>query len=136
MTYYIYFDDDSKPFTFTPEVYISLKENLTEIPYNFTEDYDITFDASLHKIYYFTDNFTKVGVQSVYYGGNEKRHSEIAWHLRPSAGIGNVVNTEISDASIVYYDLSGRRIQKPEKGIYIKVLMDDNNKKHAVKVMR
>lgn len=136
MTYYIYFDDDSQLFTFTPEVYISLKENLTEIPYNFTEDYDITFGASLHKIYYFMDNFTKVGVQSVYYVGNKKRHSEITWHLRPSAGIENVANTETSNASTVYYDLFGRRIQKPAKGIYIKVLTDDNNKKHAVKVMR
>ena len=80
LTYIIYTDVEKEvaPLTFTPATHTRLTENLTEIPYGFTEQYDIY----ANKIYLndlFSEDWNKIGIQSIYYGGGETNATEIQW---------------------------------------------------------
>lgn len=70
------------PFTLVAGTYYEkLTEDMTEIPYNFTENWDIYQGAS--SIYLYGDDvadWSKVGIQAVYYGGGETHESEIVWY--------------------------------------------------------
>ncbi len=80
LTYIIYTDVEKEvaPLTFTPATHEMLTEELTEIPYGFTEQYDIY----ANKIYLndlFSEDWNKIGIQSIYYGGGETNATEIQW---------------------------------------------------------
>ena len=87
---YIIYKDVEK--TITPIVIPALQENgedfvdMTEIPYNFTDDYNI--EAHGYAAYFYEPSaaFNRIGVQAIYRGGNEERVSEISWmNLQPYA---------------------------------------------------
>lgn len=82
--YYILYSDiegEIAPITFTPDLYKNLEADLTEIPYTFNDGYD--FDISDgHKVVYLNYDFSdynRIGVQSVYYGGEAVNATEIQW---------------------------------------------------------
>lgn len=76
--------DEVYPLTFKAADYKYLEEDLTVIPYGFTENYDIYTD----QIYLNMDfsSWTAVGVQSTYTGGGESRQSEVVWFQMESGG--------------------------------------------------
>lgn len=62
--------------------YVMLDADLTEIPYTFSDDYDIYNN----NIYLNMDehyDWVKVGLQTIYYGCGEKHESEITWYEIP-----------------------------------------------------
>ena len=68
------------PYTFKADIYYGVEEDATEMPYSF--DYN-SWDGS-HSIYFYDDAaefdpWTKVGIQSIYYGAGEVHKSNIAW---------------------------------------------------------
>ncbi len=83
VTYRLYKDINGQVEVFTfvaGDFYEKIAEDVTEIPYDFTEDWDIYVGASTIYLYgedY--DSWNKVGLQSIYYGGGEVHESEIAW---------------------------------------------------------
>ncbi|MBO4612717.1 MAG: hypothetical protein J5671_06050 [Bacteroidaceae bacterium] len=65
--------------TFSPDYYEKLTEEMTVIPYGFTEDYD--FYAGM--IYLNMPEYVywnRIGIQSIYTGGGEVNKSEIGWY--------------------------------------------------------
>ena len=74
--YRIYFDDDEL-FTFGPDEYPMLEDFMTDVPYNFTDGYD--FGVGGATIYFYETGFQRVGIQSVFRGGGEKRVSDIVY---------------------------------------------------------
>ena len=130
-TVWIEKDGKEQPFTAVAGDYRYLTEDLTEIPYNYEDSYDIYRGGS---VFYFnpTDvvtSWTKIGIQSIYYGGGECNKSNIVWEENPvydpTLGIANV---NADNQKAVIYDLQGRRIAQPAKGLYIV-----NGKKVVVK---
>ena len=85
--YRIYFDEDEL-FTFGPDEYPYVKEFMTDVPYNYTEAYDITKGGSY--IYFYETGFQRVGIQSVFRGGGEEHMSEIVYMdiKEPAAPVG------------------------------------------------
>lgn len=80
LTYIIYTDVSKKvaPLTFTPDTHTRLTEAITEIPYGFTENYDFYADEIyLNDLY--SEDWNKIGIQSIYYGGGETNATEIQW---------------------------------------------------------
>ena len=71
------------PVTLSKSDFSKLTEDMTEIPYGFTENYDIYVD----EIYLNMDHSTwnKIGLQSIYRGGGEEHKSEIAWYTLKEA---------------------------------------------------
>lgn len=112
MKYIIYGDD--KAYEFTTDLYTGIEENMTEIPYSFTDDLDFTLQDGEHIVYLYEGGFSKMGVQSVYYGGGERTVSPIVYQT--SDGI-KVKTT--APVSTEFYDLQGRRLTNPTLGLTI-----------------
>ncbi|MBO4462756.1 MAG: choice-of-anchor J domain-containing protein [Prevotella sp.] len=84
LSYIIYTDVEGviTPLTFTPETHIKLTENLTEIPYGFTENYDF-YDTQIYLNDLFSSDWNNIGIQSVYTCGGETNATEIQWfHIK------------------------------------------------------
>ena len=83
--YYQFFSDiagEIQPITFTTDLYVKLTEDMSVIPYTFTDGYD--FDShNGYKVVYlnydFNTMYDRIGVKSIYTGGGETNESEIAW---------------------------------------------------------
>ena len=72
--------DDVQPYVIKANEHEFIDEDMTEIPYNFTDNYDIEYGGAA--VYFYTPltGFDKIGVQSVYRGGNEENTSEVFWY--------------------------------------------------------
>ena len=82
LSYVIFYEKDGQvsPITFTPELYTRLTEPMTEIPYNFTDRYDIdNYEIYMNQGEDELRTWTRVGIQSIYRGGGEEHMSEIGW---------------------------------------------------------
>ncbi len=99
---------------FKKDNYQSLSEDMTVIPYVLQDDWDF-FPNSVY-LYDDYSQWSKVGMQTIYAGGGEIRKSDIVWFDMSSTGI-NTVKAD-RGASMVY-DLQGRRVAQPTKGLYI-----------------
>lgn len=119
--YYIVYVGD-KPVTFTQQYYYYLDmEEMTEVPYNYTDNYDFIINGTYHEVYLYNIGNNPVGIQTVYYGGGERRVSDILYsdhNIVP--GDTSVDNIESdNDASEVRFDLSGRRVSDSYRGITV-----------------
>ena len=78
---------DVQPYVIKADEHEFIDEDMTEIPYTFTDNYDIEYAGAA--IYFYTplSGFDKIGVQSVYRGGNEENNSEIFWYDLKSAPV-------------------------------------------------
>ena len=125
-------------YEFTTDNYEFIEENMTVVPYNFTDYYDI--DVAGKQVYIYGDDidqWTAIGVKSIYTVGDksrETRESEIFWYqLKPTAisevNTNNVVETN-------YYDLQGRKVDANATGLLIKQMRMQDGTTRAVKVMR
>lgn len=137
----VYFDDEL--FTVTPEDYQGVTEEMTNIPYNFRSSY-ILYTAGLEAFYFFFEGFDTIGVQSVYIDGEEYPSdicvldvNTMETSVKPAdEGSVNTVGDCSEVVSTLYYDLAGRRIERPAKGLYIqKSVMADGSVK-AIKVIK
>ena len=81
LTYQVYVDINQvvSPLTLTTGLYEELDDDMTEIPYNFTDNYDVYN----YRLYLNQGDFTgwrRIGIQSIYRGGSEEKRSEINWY--------------------------------------------------------
>lgn len=125
-------------YEFTTDNYEFIEENMTMVPYNFTDYYDI--DVAGKQVYIYGDDIDEwnaIGVKSIYTVGDksrETRESEIFWYqLKPTAisevNTNNVVETN-------YYDMQGRKVDANATGLLIKQMRMQDGTTRAVKVMR
>ncbi len=111
--------DGVNPYVFSPDMYWGFDGDTTELPWS---QYYSTWDNA-HSIYFYDDaavfeGWAKVGVQSIYYGGDEVRKSAISWIETPFyTGIDNIANGQTTSKAI--YNISGQRIVAPAKGLNI-----------------
>lgn len=82
LSYLFFVDDESTPLEFTTEYFDKLTENMTVIPYGFTENYDIYSDRIYLNMPHST--WKKLGIQSIYTGGGVTNKSEIFWFTMPA----------------------------------------------------
>jgi hypothetical protein len=94
--YMIYTDIEGEiaPLTFTPETHTNLTEAMTEIPFGFTENYDF-YNTQIYLNELYSANWNNLGIQSIYYGGDETNATEIQWfHIKDYTGpVGPTVAT-------------------------------------------
>ena len=79
--YEIYTDieHDVQPLTFTPETHVQLTEDMTIIPFGFTEGYDF-YANTIYLNDLYSDAWNKIGIKSIYTGGGETHETEIQWY--------------------------------------------------------
>ena len=76
--FYVDVDQEVSPLTLTTDDYPGLDEDMTVIPYGFTDDIDIYPSALILNMDFYS--WRRVGIQSIYTGGGEERKSEITWY--------------------------------------------------------
>lgn len=117
--YSIYLDDDV--LTIDPDDYTLFPYETTEIPFTYSDMLDFVNYAGMWQVYTFVTGIDRIGVQMIYKGGGEVRKSAITYisatDEAPSA-VSNVAQTG-KVAGVTYTDLSGRRVSRPGKGLFI-----------------
>ena len=76
---YIDVEKEVSPLTFTSATHTKLTEDLTVIPYGFTENYDF-YDDQIYLNDLYSESWNKVGIKSIYTGGGESHETEIQWY--------------------------------------------------------
>ena len=116
-------DGNIMPVTFNKSVYYMLSDDISEIPYNFTDGLDI----SRHTVYFDKmgvdemKTWKRLGVQTIYRGLDKEHRSDIAWGdmtvFFPDA-INDVVTDTPHDGTV--YNLNGQRVDNSARGgLYI-----------------
>ena len=140
LAYYIYLDDEI--YTLTPDVFRYLTEEMTLIPYGFTENWDI-YDGL---IYVDESLLTSMGVQAVYTVDGETNYSNVACadldgnqyvlpapQLNPD-GISNVTAKQIT--SVAIYDAEGRKLDAAQKGVNVVKMVAADGSVKTVKMYK
>lgn len=109
--------DETEPFVLSPDEYASLTETITDVPYNYNDVSHITCYNMNHNLYFFRSDVGSWGIQSVYKDGDMEKKSNVVWH--EVAGVVGI-DAETGGDEAVWYDLQGRRVSNPERGIFIK----------------
>ena len=116
------------PYTFTATGY-GIDEDKTEIAYLSGYDlaaefYDIYFKEAEEEM----NTWAKIGIQSIYYGGNECHKSNVVW--KENANYTDIahIRSKKDDVSSSIYNMAGQRTNHAAKGLYI-----TNGKKIVVK---
>jgi len=132
LTYRVYVDESGavSPYTFKAERYDCFDKDMVEIPYTFSDN-EYFFKKSDERLIFLQDEtstYTRIGVQSIYRGGNVENATEIAWFTieRDADAISAIKATPATDDAI--YTMEGQRVSRATKGVYIQ-----NGKKFIVK---
>lgn len=122
-------------YEFTTDNYEFLEENMTVVPYNFTDYYDI--DVAGKQVYIYGDDIDQwkaIGVKSIYTVGEESQESEIFWYQLNPTAIENVETQSVVEST--YYDLQGRKVDANTRGILIKQSRMSDGTTRVAKVVR
>lgn len=122
--------------TLTAQLY-GFDSDLTEIPYDFTDNnYILRKRVALLQGADELQSWKKVGIQSIYCGAGEEKRSEISWYpleaYWKTLGV-KTVNSEV--VSVGCYDLQGRKVTNPSRGIFVKQIQMANGTIKYVKVL-
>jgi len=136
LSYQILFDKSGTQgvYEFTTDDYIFIEENMTQIPYNYTDSYDI--DKAGRQVYLYGNfkQWNAVGVKSIYTVGDVTNESEIFWLPIEVTGIDAISTATVTETA--YYDLQGRRASDSTRGILIKMTRKSDGTTTVEKVMR
>lgn len=138
----VYLDDSTEPYIFTKDTYKSLDSDMVNLPYEYDDDDDFEYWVTgngRHVLAFYTADVERIGIQSVYMGGGVEKRSAIVYYdfingTSTSTGITSV--TTPSTGKVSYYDISGRLMNIPSKGLYIKQVIGADGSKKTVKLMK
>ena len=71
-------EHDVQALVFTPTTHTRLAEEMTIIPFGFTEDWDF-YDGQIYLNELYSADWNKLGIKSIYTGGGETNETEIQW---------------------------------------------------------
>ena len=123
---------NGKLYTFSVDEYYAIPEDMTDIPYDFTDDWDFGHDGSIHFIYHYEDNMEYFGIRPFYV---EDDGTKTYGALVNSNGTGAVRDIH-EEGTAAFYNLHGLRVNASEKGLYIKRITDKNGNARTVKSIR
>lgn len=141
--YNIYFDGDL--FTAYPDEYTNISEEITDIPYNFTDNsFDFVAAGDVHTLYFYMTGFTKLGIQTFYKDGDKVYKSNLVEYEIDDEGNFTPVETAIKGmtadngnvTSVSFSDLSGRRVSNLASGVYLKTMKMADGTQKTVKVVK
>lgn len=137
LSYQVYQDIDgvTSVYTFTQDLYRDIPEtSMTEIPYNYADDYDIWKGGSQICFYENSLQFKRIGIQSIYRGGGVEKRSDIVWYDIETAGIAHLDADGTGEER--FFDLQGRKVSGDTKGLLIKQVRKADGSLKTVKVVR
>lgn len=125
---------DGTVYEFKSPLYKKVTEPMVEVPYSYTDNYDIEIEDDGSRRIYFYENTDRFAIQTIYKGGGESIASDLVTLDAVAMGIGAPVSQSQRVVSTDYYDLAGRRLSGPVAGFCIKVLTMADGSHRAYKV--
>lgn len=113
LAYRIYLD--GALYEFTPDDYYYLPESMTDLPYSFTDQYDIYSNGDIKTIFFHGPAFNTLEVESIYTVDNDARVSQRAVY----AGIGSIDADHGTAVDTEYTDVLGRKVANPQPGMFV-----------------
>lgn len=118
---------DDEPFIFTTDDYESLSDDMEEIPYGW---YDSSYDIYTSFYTFFFQPAKNVGIQTIYRGAGEERHSNVVlYDLATSqtlavseddiTAVGTVTKENAETVATYWNDAAGRQVSAAGKGFII-----------------
>ena len=137
LSYQLYVDKNGvvEPYVLKTSDYERLSEDMTIIPYTFTDGWDVEPNAYLVYIYGDVPSWSKIGIKSIYTGGGETRESAIGWYEVDTKYTG-VQHLTQNVKAVVYYDVQGRQTTASAKGLVIRQEQMADGSVRNVKVVR
>ena len=133
LSYIVYVDEEEWPFD--AEEYM-LEESLVEIPWSF-DGYGIfkSFESIEHKVVFFVEGITTLGVQTVYrHDGKETRSAIVSINVDDVVSVGGLdADRKVTDVKC--FDVAGREISESASGLVIKRVTYDDGTVATVKAM-
>ena len=140
--YQVYMDDEL--YTFTPDSYVNLEEDMTLVPWALQDNKDFFVNSTNHFAYIY-DLFESMGAQIVYFCDGQAIYSDIVtidWD-------GNITTTEVNNdvtgiqqvagqlGAQQWFDLQGHRLSKPQQGLnVVRVRQNDGSWKGYTTVVK
>lgn len=109
LTYRIYLDGE--PHVLSPDEYYALPGEMTDIPYDFSDQYDIYSNGDLKTIFLHAPEFSRIEAESTYTVDGDARTSARAQLSGVEAGV-----AEAEVTGVYYTDMLGRRVAAPAAG--------------------
>lgn len=123
--------------TLTAQLY-GFDADFTEIPYDFTDNnYVQRKRIALLQSPDELQSWKKIGIQSIYRGAGEEKRSDISWYDLEEywrlTGVSFVNSVNSTDR---FFDLQGRKMNSPSKGLVIKRILMPNGTLKTIKVFQ
>lgn len=130
MFYNVYLDDEVM--TFSADIYTSLDNDITNLPYYFSDYYDIFSVGINHAVYLYEGGYKRIGVQSFVMADGIEYRSPIIYNISDDVGIDNIPERSNNVIDTYYLDFSGKRIENPT-GFAIKCTRYDDGRMKSEK---
>ena len=131
--YTCYLDD--APLVFTAQDYPEQEEDMVEIPYDYS-NYDIIGAGTITRyIYFYTGDFDRFGVQTIYRGGGQEMRSPIVYYPEEVTGVNEMSAGKATVVETTYFDLQGRQLSGLTHGVNIVVVKYSDGTTKSAKIM-
>lgn len=136
--YNIFFDTDDEPYTFTREIYEELEDDTADIPYSYVDDaMNFLVNGTLHQLTFYEGGHKRIGVREFYLGSDgNKYYSDIAWIDIVTEGIDTANAADKKVSKVVCYDLNGRQVLTPQRGVVIQKSTFEDGTVKVQKIIR
>ena len=84
-----YVNDSTTPYLFSSATYIDMTGEMTNVPYNYVEDFDFKVKGVNHTVYFYGE-WTKIGIQVLQIRAGEIKRSEIVY-ARGNSSVNGVI---------------------------------------------
>ena len=135
--YNLYIDGEVQ--TFSPDDYQNVDTEMTDVPYSFYDQYEFyKYDENARTIYFYKEVKEKIGMEAFYIDGDTRLGSGVAEYYP----YGDPTGVKMTDAnvkqikSVEFYDLSGRKVSNPTKGIYLRTVTYSDGTKASRKIVK
>lgn len=136
---------DGKLQTFTTADYAYIAADMTDVPYAYVDvqvtqssgatGYDFMVNGNQQYVYFYKD-FDTFGIKAIYVDGDTRLESEMTeYDMKTASGISNAVADDAAEKSATYYDVCGRKVSAPVKGVYLKTVKLNNGSVKTMKVV-
>lgn len=125
---------NQQPYTFYADTYSGLGDDTESMAYNFTNGYNIQGSWNQRMVILYDEIYGRLGVRSVYTVADEARYSDVAWFV--TQGISNVTSPDAGVCRVEYYDLAGRRLSVPGRGLCIRSVTYSDGTVKNTKLLR
>lgn len=132
MCYEVLLDGD--PMVFYEDDFVNIDEDMELVPMTFTDGWDFGFGFNSNYFYIYLQGMDTIGIK-VYYeniDGTMSPSTVTTLDLITGEETNSAVKSIVIDSDAIFYDLQGRRVANPDKGLYI-VKSKDTTVKAIVK---